>query len=81
MRTIRYPIGPGDGGKTVERFLRGDQGFSGRMVITLKKLPRGLLLNGAHVRTIDPLAPVVSLSRRFKARKGVTAPARAQWAA
>ena len=26
-------------------------------------------------------APVVSLSRRFKARKGVTAPARAQWAA
>ena len=57
LRTIRYPIGPGDGGKTVERFLRGDQGFSGRMVITLKKLPRGLLLNGAHVRTIDPLAP------------------------
>ena len=57
MRTIRYPIGPADGGKTVEQFLRGDQGFSGRVVIALKKQPRGLLLNGDHVRTIDPLAP------------------------
>ena len=57
MRTIRYQIGPEDGGRTVEQFLRGKQGFSGRVVIALKKLPQGLLLNGAHVRTIDPLSP------------------------
>ena len=56
MRTIRYPIGPEDGGKTVERFLRGDQGFSGGVVLELKKLPRGLLVNGMRVRTVDLLS-------------------------
>lgn len=53
MRTIRYCIGPDDGGQTVERFLRRGQGFSGGVVIELKKLPQGLLLNGAHIRTVD----------------------------
>lgn len=57
MRTIRYPIGPEGQGKTVEQFLRKDQGFSGRVIIALKKLPQGLLLNGEHIRTIDPLTP------------------------
>lgn len=56
LRTIRYPIGPEDAGRTVEQFLRGKQGFSGRVVIALKKLPRGLLRNGEHVRTVDLLA-------------------------
>lgn len=57
MRTIRYPIGPEDGGRTVEQFLRKKQGFSGRVVISLKKLPEGLLLNGEHTRTVDLLSP------------------------
>ena len=57
MRTIRYTIGEEDRGRTVEQFLRGKQGFSGRVLISLKKLPRGLLLNGEHIRTVDPLAP------------------------
>lgn len=56
MRTIRYIIGPADQGKTVERFLRRDQGFSGGVVLALKKLPEGLLLNGAHIRTVDLLS-------------------------
>lgn len=57
MRTIRYRIGDEDGGRTVEQFLRGKQGFSGRVLTGLKKHPLGLLLNGEHIRTIDPLSP------------------------
>lgn len=53
MRTIRYEIGPGDDGKTVERFLRRDQGYSSGVVTELKKLPEGLLLDGKHIRTVD----------------------------
>ena len=57
MRTIRYPIGEEDRGRTVEQFLRGKQGYSGRVLTALKKLPLGLLLNGEHIRTVDPLSP------------------------
>ena len=56
MRAIRYPIPPAAEGWTVERFLR-EEGFSGRMLTALRKLPLGLLLNGAHIRTVDLLSP------------------------
>lgn len=56
MRTIRYTIPPEAEGWTVEQFLRRE-GFSSRMLTALRKLPLGLLLEGAHIRTVDPLSP------------------------
>lgn len=56
MRTIRYSIPPERAGWSVEQFLRWE-GFSGRMLTALRKLPLGLLRNGAHIRTVDPLFP------------------------
>ena len=55
MRTIGYTVGAEDQGRTVEQFLKA-RGVSRRVIIALKKTPDGLLRNGAHVRTIDPLA-------------------------
>lgn len=54
LRTIQYSITKAEAGKTVEQFLKS-QGISQRVIIALKKLPDGMLLDGAHVRTIDPL--------------------------
>lgn len=54
MRTLRYQIFQKDEGKTVEQYLR-EQGISRRVIIALKKHADGMLLNGAHIRTIDPL--------------------------
>ncbi|MCI8652886.1 MAG: RluA family pseudouridine synthase [Angelakisella sp.] len=56
MRTIRYPVLPEQAGWTVEQLLRRE-GFSSRMLTALRKLPRGLLLEGEHIRTVDPLSP------------------------
>lgn len=56
LRTIHYRIPPADGGRTVEQFLR-QEGFSGRMLTALRKLPLGLLRNGEHIRTVDLLSP------------------------
>ena len=36
-------------------FLRFKQGISRKVVISLKHLPEGILLNGSHARTIDLL--------------------------
>ncbi len=56
MRTIRYTVPPERRGWSVEQFLR-HEGFSGRMLTALRKLPLGLLLDGEHIRTVDPLSP------------------------
>ena len=55
MRTLRYTITQQDDGRRVEDFLIREQGFSRRVITTLKKLPHGLLQNGAHTRTVDLL--------------------------
>lgn len=55
MRTISYRIGAQDSGRRVDDFLIRGQGISRRVVITLKKLPDGLLINGTHTRTVDLL--------------------------
>ncbi len=56
MRTIRYVVPPERRGWSVEQFLRRE-GFSSRMLTALRKLPLGLLLDGGHIRTVDPLLP------------------------
>lgn len=56
MRHLEFRITAPFAGKKIEWFLRGDQGISHRVVIQLKKLPEGILLNGRHARTIDRLA-------------------------
>lgn len=56
MRRIRYIVPPERRGWSVEQFLR-HEGFSGRMLTALRKLPLGLLLDGKHIRTVDPLSP------------------------
>ncbi len=54
-RRIQFHIAPEDEGKTVEQFLRWKMGISRKVVVSLKHRPGGLLKNGVHVRTIDPL--------------------------
>ena len=54
LRTIDYSIGEAESGWTVERFLKS-RGVSQRVIVALKKLPEGLLLNGVHTRTVDLL--------------------------
>ena len=55
MRTFRYLITAEDAGDQIQHFLRFKQGISRKVVISLKHLPEGILLNGAHARTIDLL--------------------------
>lgn len=52
-RTLRYTAAEADSGKSVEDILRGHFAISGSVIKQLKKYPDGLLLNGAHIRTID----------------------------
>ena len=55
MTTFRYLITAEDAGDQIQHFLRFKQGISRKVVISLKHLPEGILLNGAHARTIDLL--------------------------
>ncbi len=54
-RTISYTIPPAMDGQTVQTFLRREIGMSWRMVVKLKRVENGILLDGEHVRTIDPV--------------------------
>lgn len=53
MTTFRYLITAEDAGDQIQHFLRFKQGISRKVVISLKHLPEGILLNGSHARTID----------------------------
>lgn len=53
MRTIEYEIEQEHGGKTVETYLRKEKMVSLKLIRHLKQTPKGLLLNGNHVRSID----------------------------
>lgn len=55
MTTFRYLITAEDAGDQIQHFLRFKQGISRKVVISLKHLPEGILLNGSHARTIDLL--------------------------
>lgn len=53
MRTIEYTVPPEYDGRKVIHFLRGGAGCSYTLVRSLKMQENGILLNGAHIRTID----------------------------
>ena len=56
MAQIRhYTVPPAMDGQTVQTFLRRECGMSWRMVVKLKRVENGILLDGVHVRTIDPV--------------------------
>ena len=55
MTTFRYSITAAEAGDEIQHFLRFKQGISRKVVISLKHLPEGILLNGQHARTIDLL--------------------------
>jgi len=54
-QTISYTIPFEADGQTVQTFLRRDCGMSWRMVVKLKRVENGIMLDGVHVRTIDLL--------------------------
>ncbi len=54
-RSISYTVPPTMDGETVQTFLRREIGMSWRMVVKLKRVENGIVLDGEHVRTIDPV--------------------------
>ena len=73
-RTIVYHIPPVYDGRKVIHYLRGAGKLSSRMVITLKNLPDGILLNGAPTRTIDRLKAGDTLEIRLPEEECTIAP-------
>lgn len=57
MRTIAYKVPDAYGGKKLLVFLRGEAGLSLKLVRSLKRVDNGLMINGAHARTVDELQP------------------------
>lgn len=55
MRSLEYLISPEQEGMSVQSFLKRQHGYSTRTIIKLKQTENGLVLDGRHVRTIDPL--------------------------
>lgn len=55
MRKIAYMIPPAYDGRKIVHYLRGEAGCSATLVKRLKQWEDGILLNGAHARTIDRL--------------------------
>ena len=56
MRRLDYVIPPEYSGHKLVHFLRGPAGCSAALVKSLKQTADGILLNGAHARTIDLLS-------------------------
>lgn len=55
MRHIEFIIGEAYDGKKVVAYLRGEAKLSARLVNSLKRIEKGITLNGEHIRTIDLL--------------------------
>lgn len=55
MRRLEFVIPEEYNEKRVLSFLKGEIGLSSRLIRTLKTVPDGILLDGEHIRTIDPL--------------------------
>ena len=73
-RKIDCVIGDEFSGKPVKVYLRRVMHMSARTVNILKNDPLGLLLNGEHVRTVDPLTAGDVLSIRLPAEENGIAP-------
>ena len=55
MRTLEFSVGEDFDGKKLYSFLKGSIHLSTKLVRSLKRAENGLLVNGAHARTIDLL--------------------------
>ena len=55
MRTLEFSVGQDFDGKKLYSFLKGSVHLSTKLVRSLKRAENGLLVNGAHARTIDLL--------------------------
>ena len=55
MTTFRYLITAEDAGDQIQHFLRFKQGISRKVVISLKHLPEGILLNGSRLTQVAQL--------------------------
>lgn len=53
MRHIEFIIDESYDGKKVIAYLRGEAKFSARLVNSLKRIEKGITLNGEHIRTVD----------------------------
>jgi 23S rRNA pseudouridine1911/1915/1917 synthase len=54
-RQISFTVSNEYDNKKVVHFLRGNAQLSVRLIGTLKRAENGILLNGSHIRTIDPI--------------------------
>ena len=73
-RSIVYHIPLSYEGRKLIHYLRGEGKLSSRMVITLKNLPDGILLNDAPTRTIDRLKAGDTLEIRLPEEENTIAP-------
>ena len=55
MRHIEFIIDEAYDGKKVVAYLRGQAKLSARLVNSLKRIEKGITLNGEHIRTVDML--------------------------
>lgn len=55
MRIFTYTIEPEYDGVKLEQYLRSVHGYSGRIIISLKKKPEYVQYNGVHIRMVDPV--------------------------
>ena len=55
MRVIRYIAPPRFEGRKLYSFLKGEAHLSSRLIRSLKQSENGLMINGAHARTVDLL--------------------------
>ena len=55
MRIFTYIIPPEYDGVKLEHYLRSAHGYSGRIIISLKKKPEYVQYNGVHIRMVDPV--------------------------
>ena len=55
MRHLEFKIDENYDGKKVIAYLRGEAKLSARLVNSLKRIEKGITLNGEHIRTVDIL--------------------------
>ena len=68
MTTFRYLITAEDAGDQIQHFLRFKQGISRKVVISLKHLPEGILLNGSGFSKIRKPAPSICCGKAISWR-------------
>ena len=70
MTTFRYLITAEDAGDQIQHFLRFKQGISRKVVISLKHLPEGILLNGSRFPEVRKhrgfIRTVLNLARQLR---------------